>query len=261
VKNQLSTDHAPLRASGGSCRGCGSGNPGASPRARRSGGNRLYIRDNRALERGDALHGNILADAEGTLQIVDIGERTGSSPSSPCPIPMNVRSASSRPSWSAASISYIDKPPTAAVLLPALQQVKPTVMCSVPLIIEKIYKGRVLPELTKSPLLRRAYGISFFRKVLHRLAGKKLMKTFAGRCVSSRSAVRLSLLMWNSSCGSPLPVCHRLWSDRDVTPRCRYRSGTHPLPLDRPGPARHNDPDCHANPVTREGEIQIKGRQ
>ena len=48
-----------------------------------------------------------------------------------------------------ASVYYVKKPPTPAILLPALEKVKPTAMLTVPLIIEKIYKTRVLPEIEK----------------------------------------------------------------------------------------------------------------
>ena len=79
-----------------------------------------------------------------------------------------------------ASTTYIDKPPTAAVLMPALKSVKPTIMLTVPLIMEKIYKSKIRPELTKSPVMKFFYGLSFTRKMLHRVAGKKLMATFGG---------------------------------------------------------------------------------
>ncbi len=75
---------------------------------------------------------------------------------------------------------YLPKAPTPAVLLPAMQKVRPTIMLSVPLIIEKIFKLRVRPKLTKSPVLRTMYNIRPVRKVLHRVAGKKLYKSFGG---------------------------------------------------------------------------------
>ena len=79
------------------------------------------------------------------------------------------------------SVYYIDKAPTPSVLLKAFSAVKPTMMVSVPLIIEKIYKNKVLPNLTSSFLMRTAYGIPFFRKKLNKIAGKKLIETFGGR--------------------------------------------------------------------------------
>ncbi|MEE9431645.1 MAG: AMP-binding protein, partial [Melioribacteraceae bacterium] len=80
-----------------------------------------------------------------------------------------------------ASVYYLDKPPTAAVLLPALKKVKPTVIISVPLIIEKIYKMKVLPEINKKRVTRNLYKIPFFRKKINKVAGKKLAQTFGGK--------------------------------------------------------------------------------
>lgn len=79
------------------------------------------------------------------------------------------------------SIYYIDKTPTPSVLLKAFEIVKPTMMLSVPLIIEKIYKNKVLPKFTGSFIMRTLYGVSFFRKKLNAVAGKKLIETFGGR--------------------------------------------------------------------------------
>ena len=53
-----------------------------------------------------------------------------------------------------ASVVYIDKPPTASVLLPILKQIRPTIMLTVPLIIEKIYKHKILPQFTNNRLMR-----------------------------------------------------------------------------------------------------------
>ncbi len=79
-----------------------------------------------------------------------------------------------------ASIAYIKKPPTPAVLLPALKTVRPTLMLTVPLIIEKIYRSKVLPTFTKSKLMKFLYSIPPLRKKLNQIAGKKLMQTFGG---------------------------------------------------------------------------------
>jgi len=79
------------------------------------------------------------------------------------------------------SIRYIDKVPTPSVLLKAFEIVKPTMMLSVPLIIEKIYKNKVLPKFTGSLLMRSLYSVAFFRKKLNAIAGKKLLETFGGR--------------------------------------------------------------------------------
>ena len=79
------------------------------------------------------------------------------------------------------SVQYIDKVPTPSVLLKAFSAVRPTMMVSVPLIIEKIYKNKILPKFTDSFLMRQLYAITFFRKKLNKIAGKKLIETFGGR--------------------------------------------------------------------------------
>jgi long-chain acyl-CoA synthetase len=77
-------------------------------------------------------------------------------------------------------VYYLRKPPTPAVLLPALAEIKPTVMLTVPLIIEKIYFNKIMPAFKEKLILKILYKIAFFRKILNGAAGKKLMKTFGG---------------------------------------------------------------------------------
>jgi len=79
------------------------------------------------------------------------------------------------------SIYYIDKAPTPSVLLKAFSLVKPTFILSVPLIMEKIYKNKILSKFNSSFLLKNLYKIKFFRKKLNYMAGKKLLETFGNR--------------------------------------------------------------------------------
>lgn len=80
-----------------------------------------------------------------------------------------------------AAVYYLKKPPTGRVLLPAMQKIKPTMILTVPLIIEKIFKTKIHPKFTASFVLRNLYKVSFFRKLLHRAAGKKLYRSFGGK--------------------------------------------------------------------------------
>ncbi|KAF0238303.1 MAG: long-chain acyl-CoA [Prolixibacteraceae bacterium] len=79
-----------------------------------------------------------------------------------------------------ASVHYLRKPPVPSVLMPAFQEVKPTIMLSVPLIIEKVFKAKIYPEFQKSAVVSKLYSVAFFRKLLHKVAAKKLYKTFGG---------------------------------------------------------------------------------
>ena len=78
-------------------------------------------------------------------------------------------------------VVYLDRPPTASALMPALAEVRPTVMASVPLIREKIYRSKVKPKFESTRLLRTLYGWGWSRRLLHRMAGRQLMRLFGGR--------------------------------------------------------------------------------
>ena len=77
-------------------------------------------------------------------------------------------------------IYYLGKLPTPSVLLPALKEIRPTVMLTVPLIIEKIFRSRIKPKFTGNLILRLAIHIPYIRKKMNVVAGKKLMETFGG---------------------------------------------------------------------------------
>ena len=77
-------------------------------------------------------------------------------------------------------VYYLRKPPTPSVLIPAMAEVKPTLMLTVPLIMEKIYFNKILPAFREKMILKLLYKIPFLRKKLNEAAGKKLLKTFGG---------------------------------------------------------------------------------
>jgi long-chain acyl-CoA synthetase len=79
-----------------------------------------------------------------------------------------------------ACIYYLKRAPSPSVLLPAFQKIKPTMMLTVPLIIEKIYRTKILPAFMEKKMVKKLYAKPFFRKKLNRMAGKKLLKTFGG---------------------------------------------------------------------------------
>ena len=72
---------------------------------------------------------------------------------------------------SGASVTYLDRPPSPAILLPAMQTLRPTAMISVPLFIEKICRQRIFPDMEKSPL----YKCALTRRMAIHAAGQKLM--------------------------------------------------------------------------------------
>ena len=78
-------------------------------------------------------------------------------------------------------MTYLEKPPTPSVLMPALRKVRPTIFLIVPLIIEKVFNSQVKAKFTSSKFISTLYGIAPFRRLFHRIASNKLMKAFGGR--------------------------------------------------------------------------------
>jgi long-chain acyl-CoA synthetase len=81
------------------------------------------------------------------------------------------------PVFCGASITYIDRPPSPSVLLPALKFLRPTAMLSVPLLIEKIYYNAISPKLLGNKL----YKFPLSRPLAIWAAGRKLISAFGGR--------------------------------------------------------------------------------
>ena len=70
------------------------------------------------------------------------------------------------------------KPPVASLLMKAMKIVKPTTMLTVPMIIEKVYKGSVLPTIKNSRTL--TWMNEHMHGLMCRIIGMKLKKTFGG---------------------------------------------------------------------------------
>ena len=83
------------------------------------------------------------------------------------------------PLYVGGSVNYIQKPPTPTILINAMKTVRPTIMCSVPLIIEKVYKTSVVPTIEKSRVL--SWMKEHTPRLLYSMIGKKLYLTFGGR--------------------------------------------------------------------------------
>jgi len=77
-------------------------------------------------------------------------------------------------------IVYAGKTPTPAVLQKICAEERPQAMLVVPLIMEKIYKKRVLPAIEQSKVLSFLCRFRLGRKLVHRKIGKKLLAFFGG---------------------------------------------------------------------------------
>ena len=82
------------------------------------------------------------------------------------------------PMYCGATVYYLPKPPVPSLLMKALKIVKPTTMLTVPLIIEKVYKGSVLPTIQKSRTL--TWMNEHMNGLMCWIIGMKLKATFGG---------------------------------------------------------------------------------
>lgn len=83
--------------------------------------------------------------------------------------------------YAGATCYTLQKPPTPTILLAAMKKVKPTIVCSVPLIIEKVVKNSVLPTIQKSRVL--SWADKRIPHLLHWFIGKRMVKSFGGKLI------------------------------------------------------------------------------
>lgn len=78
-------------------------------------------------------------------------------------------------------IYYLGKAPAPSILLPALKSIRPSVVMTVPLLIEKVYRSAVLPVFRDNQKLKTwlKWGVS--RRFISRIIGRKLELTFGGK--------------------------------------------------------------------------------
>jgi long-chain acyl-CoA synthetase len=159
-----------------------------------------------------------------------------------------------------ACVYYLDKPPVARVLIPALETVRPTLMLTVPLIIEKVYRSKVAPKLSGNAVMRFVMKAPFLRRTLYRAAAGKVYKSFGGRLHffgigGAKLAADVERFLREGK--FPYAIGYGLTETSPLiagcTPRVtRFRSTGPPIPGVE---VRIANPD----PATGEGEIQVKG--
>ena len=76
-------------------------------------------------------------------------------------------------------ITLLGRIPSPKILIEAMQVVRPTIICCVPMILEKVYRKQVLPMLEKGPM-SIAMKIPLLNTAIYSVIRKKLMDAFGG---------------------------------------------------------------------------------
>ncbi|MDR3338860.1 MAG: AMP-binding protein [Candidatus Symbiothrix sp.] len=116
--------------------------------------------------------------------------------------------------------TYLGKTPAPKILLKALEEVKPEVIISVPLIFEKIYKKMIIPILNKKaislalnvPLLDTRIYAQFKKRLLSALGGKARLVIIGGAPFNSEVEDFLLKIKFPVSVGYGMTECAPLIS-------------------------------------------------
>jgi long-chain acyl-CoA synthetase len=76
-------------------------------------------------------------------------------------------------------ITILSKTPSPQIIIQAFKEIKPRLILSVPLVIEKIYKKQLLPVISK-PHMKILLAIPLLNKILYKKINEKLVETFGG---------------------------------------------------------------------------------
>ena len=79
-----------------------------------------------------------------------------------------------------AEVYFLTKAPTPTTLMKAFAQVNPFMILTVPLVIEKIIKGKVLPVINK-PLMKVLWKTPGIKSLLHKKVSNTLLQAFGGK--------------------------------------------------------------------------------
>ena len=77
-------------------------------------------------------------------------------------------------------ITILSKTPSPAIIVQAFKEIRPKLILSVPLVIEKVFKKQILPVINK-PLMKILLAVPGINMILHKKIRDKLSESFGGR--------------------------------------------------------------------------------
>ena len=162
------------------------------------------------------------------------------------------------PIYCGATVYYLSTPPVPALLLAAMKKVRPTVLLTVPLIIEKIYRNSVLPTIRKSKTL--SWMNERYNKLMCLIIGMKLKKSLGGRITffgvgGAKLDTTVEEFLWKAR--FPYAIGYGL---TETSPLLGHAVGKHRYPGSIGFPVYGIEMRLdNVNPDTGEGEIVVRG--
>ena len=160
------------------------------------------------------------------------------------------------PNVDGVTVYFLGKTPSPTTLLKAMQEVRPYMVVTVPLVMEKIYANSIKPALEKR---RKIMMIPGMKRVVYRIARKTIMKVFGGqvRC----------FIMGGASLNPEAELCFRKmrlpytvgYGMTEACPLLGWEWWTKFVPGSCGKPVHELRIDSH-DPEHTPGEIQARGR-
>lgn len=158
-------------------------------------------------------------------------------------------------------VTVLGHTPTPSILLKALQQVRPNILLSVPLVFEKIYRKKIEP-LISTPKMQQLLSIPGVRTLVHRKLRSKLMNSLGGNldqviiggaALGADTEEFLRLIKFPYTVGYGMTECGPLIS---YTHAKEYVPGSAGRTLPQIMESRVDSPD----PMSAPGEILVRGQ-
>ena len=128
-------------------------------------------------------------------------------------------------------VTLLGRMPSPTILVEAMKSVKPTMICCVPLVLEKVYRKMIMPMLEKGPM-SIAMKIPFVNTALYAIIKAKLMESFGGEAkifivggapMNQETEAFLRKINFPLTIGYGMTECAPLIS---FAPPCEFKAGS-----------------------------------
>jgi len=156
-------------------------------------------------------------------------------------------------------ITFLTKTPSPQIITKAFGEIKPRLILSVPLVIEKIYKKKILPEISKAPL-KNFMKIPFLNKLIYKKILAGVSDGFGGNfkeVVVGGAALSEEIEMFFRRIGFPITIGYGMTECGPLVsyaPWDKAKQGSCGMPVDSLEVKIDSE-----DPQNKVGEILLKG--